>query len=75
MVKRFLGWFRQLGSGERRPGRPFSRGSIAFGANARAERGVDQAWSLSEQERQDERQLEAPDPDSWEAREERGEVP
>jgi len=30
---------------------------------------------LSERERQSEQQLNAPDPNSWEAREERGEVP
>ena len=75
MIRRLLAWVHQLGTSDRRPGRPFSLGSRGFGASARAERGVDQAWYLSERERQAEQQLNAPDPNSWEAREERGEVP
>jgi hypothetical protein len=75
LIRRLLEWLQGLGTSGRRPGRPFSAVSQGFGANARAERGVDQAWYLSERERQSEQQLDAPDPRSWEAREERGEVP
>lgn len=75
MIRRLLGWVHQLGANDRHPGRPFSPSSRGFGANARAERGVDQAWYLSDRERQSEQQLNAPDPNSWEAREEPGEVP
>ena len=74
MIRRLLAWVHQLSTSDRR-GCPFSLGSRGFGANARAERGVDQAWYLSERERQSEQQLNAPDPNSWEAHEEHGEVP
>lgn len=75
MIRRLMVWVRQLGSGGRRTDRPFAAGSQAFDANPRAARGVDEARYLAEQAREADREANAPDPNSWEARQERGEDP